>query len=162
MKRTVLIFTVLSFLTLPAMTIGQAQSDHSQHTMPPQGDHGAMEMGHTKSIMFGEQTVEGVKAMAHLNDVGAVMAQMGKKENYHFMVMFSDAKTGAAIEQGTVAVKITDPKTGQAGEALPLMGMGNHFGADVVLPGKGEYHFQVGSKLVDGSKRQFTFHHILK
>ena len=62
MKRTVLIFTVLSFLTLPAMTIGQTQSDHSQHMMPPQGDHGAMEMMRTKTIMLGEQTVEGVKA----------------------------------------------------------------------------------------------------
>jgi len=162
MKRTVLILTVLSFLTLPAMTIGQAQSDHSQHAMPSQGEHGSMEMGHTKSITLGEQTVEGVKAMAHLNDVGAVMAQMGKEENYHFMVMFTDAKTGTAIEQGTVAVKITDPKTGQTGEALPLMGMGNHFGADVVLSGKGEYHFQVGSKLADGSKRQFHFSHTIQ
>jgi hypothetical protein len=121
-----------------------------------------MEMVRTKTIMLGEQTVEGVKAKGLLNDVGAMMAQMGKKENYHFMVMFSDAKTGTAIEQGTVAVKITDPKTGQTGEAIPLMGMGNHFGADVVLPGKGEYHFQVGSKLADGSKRQFHFSHTIK
>jgi hypothetical protein len=91
-----------------------------------------------------------------------MMAQMGKKENYHFMVMFSDAKTGAALEQGAVAVKITDPKTGQAGEAIPLMGMGNHFGADVALPAQGEYHFQVGSKLADGSKRQFHFSYTIK
>ena len=42
------------------------------------------------------------------------------------------------------------------------MGMGNHFGADIVLPAKGEYQFQVGSKLADGSKRQFTFHYTLK
>jgi hypothetical protein len=162
MKRTVLFFTVLSFLTLPAMTIGQTQIDHSQHMMPPQVEQGTMEMVRTKTIMLGEQTVEGVKAKGLLNDVGAMMAQMGKKENYHFMVMFSDAKTGTAIEQGTVAVKITDPKTGQTGEAIPLMGMGNHFGADVVLPGKGEYHFQVGSKLADGSKRQFHFSHTIK
>ena len=83
-----------------------------------------MPMMSKQTIMLGEQTVEGVKGMAHLNDVGAVMAQMGKKENYHFMVMFSDAKTGAAIEQGTVAVKITDPKTGQTGEADPADGHG--------------------------------------
>ncbi|MDD2464309.1 MAG: hypothetical protein PHI97_09950 [Desulfobulbus sp.] len=162
MKRTVLFFTVLSFLTLPALTIGQTQSDHSQHMMPPQGEHGTMPMMNKQTIMLGEQTVEGVKGMAHLNDVGAVMAQVGKKENYHFMVMFSDAKTGAAIEQGTVAVKITDPKTGQTGEAIPLMGMGGHFGVDVSLLAKGEYQFQVGSKLADGSKRQFTFHYTLK
>ncbi|WP_319588278.1 hypothetical protein [uncultured Desulfobulbus sp.] len=163
MKRTVLLLTVLSFLTLPALAIGQTPSDHSQHAMPPpQGDHGTMPMMNKQTIMLGEQTIEGVKGMAHLNDVGAVMAQMGKKENYHFMVMFSDAKTGAAIEQGTVAVKITDPKTGQTGEAIPLMGMGGHFGVDVSLLAKGEYQFQVGSKLADGSKRQFTFHYTLK
>jgi len=162
MKRTVLLLTVLSFLTLPALTIGQTPSNHSQHAMPPQGEQGTMEMVRTKTIMLGEQTVEGVKAKGLLNDVGAVMAQMGKKENYHFMVMFSDAKTGTAIEQGTVAVKITDPKSGQTGEAIPLMGMGNHFGADIVLPGKGEYHFQVGSKLTDGSKRQFHFSHTIQ
>jgi hypothetical protein len=159
MKRTALFLTFFSFFTLPALSIAQVESDHSQHAMP---QHGAMEMTRTKTIMLGEGTVEGVKAKALLNDVGAMMAQMGKKENYHFMVMFSDAKTGAALEQGTVAVKITDPKSGQAGEAIPLMGMGNHFGADVALPVKGEYHFQVGSKLADGNTRQFHFSYTIK
>ena len=162
MKRTVLVFSFLSLVTLPTLAIGQTASDHSQHAMPSQGDHDAMPMMNKQTVMLGEQTVDGVNGMAHLNDVGAVMAQMGRKENYHFMVMFSDAKTGAAIDQGTVAVKITDPKTGQTGEAIPLMGMGEHFGADVALPDKGEYHFQVGSKLADGSKRQFTFHYTVK
>lgn len=78
------------------------------------------------------------------------------------MVMFNDAATGAAIEQGTVAVKIIDPKTGKAGGPIALMGMGNHFGADVALTEKGEYQFQVGTKLVDGNKRQFQFSHTIK
>jgi len=160
MKRTVIAFALCSFLTLP--TIATAQTDHSQHAMPPQAEQPAMPGIRTKSIMLGEQTVDGIKAMAHLNDVGAMMAQMGKKENYHFMVMFNDAKTGAAIEQGTVAVKITDPATGKTGEAIPLMGMGNHFGADVALPDKGEYQFQVGTKLADGTKRQFRFSYTIK
>ena len=159
MKRTLMIFAVLA---LPLAAVAQTNMDHSQHAMPQHGDHGSMPMARTKTIMLGEQTVEGVQGMAHLNDVGAVMAQMGKKENYHFMMMFSDAKTGAAIEQGTVAVKITGPQIGQAGEAIPLLGMGNHFGADITLPAKGEYHFQVGSKLADGSKRQFHFSYEVK
>lgn len=162
MKRLLIAFAVLSLLNISVTALVQAQSDHSQHAMPPQGQQGTMEKMRTKTFMLGEQTVEGVKGMAHLNDVGAVMAQMGKKENYHFMVMFSDATTGAAIEQGTVAVKIIDPQTGQAGEAIPLMGMGNHFGADVALPHKGEYQFQVGTKLADGTKRQFKFNHTVK
>ena len=49
MKRTLAAFFILSFLTLPAMTIGQAQTDHSQHTMPPQGEQGTMEMVRTKT-----------------------------------------------------------------------------------------------------------------
>ena len=162
MKRILIAFAVLSFLNVSATALDQAQSAHSQHTMPPHGEHGAMEKVRTKTIALGEQTVEGVKAKGLLNDVGAVMAQMGKKENYHFMVMFSDAATGAAIEQGTVAVKILDPQTGQTGEALPLMGMGNHFGADVALQAKGEYQFQVGTKLADGTKRQFHFSYMVK
>ena len=120
MKRILIAFAVLSLLNISATTLVQAQSDHSQHAMPPHGEHGAMEKMRTKTFMLGEQTVEGVKAKGLLNDVGAMMAQMGKKENYHFMVMFSDAATGAAIEQGTVAVKIVDPQTGQVGEALQI------------------------------------------
>lgn len=158
MKRTLIAYAILTTLTLPVTAPAQPPVDHSGHAM----DHGSMAMKPAETIMLGEQTVEGVKGMAHLNDVGAMMAKMGQKENYHFMIMFSDVKTGAAIEQGTVAVKIINPKTGQAGEAIALMGMGSHFGADIILPAKGEYHFQVGSKLTDGSKRQFSFQYTVQ
>lgn len=161
MKTTLLLLTCCSFLALPLAGVA-AEPDHSQHMMPSGGGHDATQMLHGNSIMLGEQTVDGIKAMAHLNDIGAVMAKMGKKENYHFMVMFSDATSGAAIDQGTVAVKITDPATGQSGTAVPLEGMGGHFGADVTLTAKGEYQFTVGSKLADGSKRQFTFQYTRK
>ncbi len=164
MKRGLSICAILSILTLPVgATLAQNTGDHGGHAMKEQqDDHGSMTKPRTKSIMVGEQTVEGVKAMVHLNDVGAMMAQMGMKENYHFMVMLNDATTGAAVEQGAVAVKITDPKTGKTGEAIPLMGMGGHFGADVILPVKGEYRFEVGSKLADGKKRQFTFQYTIQ
>ena len=163
MKRSFIAFAALALLTLPVAIGGaQSQTDHSQHMMPPHAGQAATQTMNPKSIMLGEQTVEGVKAMAHLNDVGAVMAKMGKKENYHFMVMFSDAKTGNAIDQGTVAVKITDPTTGQAGAAIALMGMGGHFGADVALMAKGEYQFTVGTKLADGGKRQYSFRYTVK
>lgn len=158
MKRTLIASAILALMTLPAAAPARAASDHTGHAM----DHGSMAMPPEATMMLGEQIVNGVKGMAHLNDVGAMMAQMGQKENYHFMIMFTDVKTGAAIKQGSVAVKIIDGKTGQAGEPIALMGMGNHFGADIVLPAKGEYHFQVGSKLTDGAKRQFTFHYTVK
>jgi hypothetical protein len=112
--------------------------------------------------MLGETAEQGVKAMAHLNDVGAMMAKMGKKENYHFMVMFADAASGAAISGGTVALRITSPGQEKAGETIALMGMGGHFGADVSLTAKGEYAFTVGSMLADGTKREFQFKYMMK
>jgi hypothetical protein len=42
------------------------------------------------------------------------------------------------------------------------MGMEGHFGADIVLPEKGEYHFKVGTKLADGQKREYHFHHTVE
>lgn len=163
MKRGLVTYAILSLLVLPPITSAGMTGDHgSMQMMEQHGDHGSMQMMNAQTIMLGEETVEGVKAMAHINDIGAMMTQMGKKENYHFMLMFNDATTGAAIAQGTVAVKITDPKTGQTGEAIPLMGMGGHFGADIILSGKGAYDFQVGSKLADGKTRQFHFHYTVK
>jgi hypothetical protein len=166
MKRRLFSWIFFAILTLPVIAPAQSHEDHDDQTMHHQGsqpmmehkgDHDAKQQHRTRSLMVGEQTIDGVKAMVHLNDVGAMMAEMGMRENYHFMIMFTDAATGQSVEQGTVAVKITEPKTGQPGEAIPLMGMGGHFGADVLLSAKGEYTFVVGSKLADGKKRQFTF-----
>lgn len=156
MKRGLIACAIFSLLTLPAgITLAENLNDH-----------GSMPMEQTKSIMLGEASADGVTGMAHLNDARDMMAKMGKKDNFHFMIMFSDVKTGAPINQGTVAVKIIDSKTGKAGEAIPLMGMGtganSHFGADVFLPAKGDYQFQVGSKLADGKKRQFTYNFTFK
>jgi len=159
MKRSLVSLMSCALLALP-MSLGAAEHEHGGHAMAG-GDHASMQMMSGDSIMLGEQSMEGVSAMAHLNDVGEVMAKMGKKENYHFMVMFSDAQSGDAINEGTVAVKITDP-AGQAGSPIPLMGMGGHFGADVALTVKGEYRFMLGTKLADGKKRQFEFAYTVK
>ena len=94
MKRTLITLTSLALLHLPLIAGAQNHSGHEQH-----GGHAAMEKARTQTIMLGEQTVDGVKCKAMVNDVGAAMAQMGMKENYHFMVMFSDAASGAAIEK---------------------------------------------------------------
>jgi hypothetical protein len=72
------------------------------------------------------------------------------------MVAFVDA-AGKPVTEGTVAVKIKNP-AGKEGKAIKLMGMEGHFGADIVLPEKGEYHFKVGTKLADGKKREYHFH----
>lgn len=118
-------------------------------------EHGGMAM-EGDMIMLGNSVEDGVKAMAHLKDVSEAMAEMGMKETHHFMVMFVDEATGEAINEGVVAVKVTDP-AGQEAEAVRLMGMQGHFGADVVLSQSGHYVFKVGTKLADGTKRTFEF-----
>lgn len=123
-------------------------------------DHGGMKMD-DNTFMLGEQSVEGVKAMAHLKDVQAAMAKMGMKETHHFAVMLADAKKGETIESGTVALKVVSP-SGKEGSAVKLMGMQGHFGADIALAEKGEYYFKVGTMLSDGQKRQFEFEYTVK
>jgi len=96
-----------------------------------------------------------------MKDVRASMTKMGMKTTHHFMVMFNDEKSGKPVESGKVAVKITGPD-GTVTGPMELMGMQGHFGADVILDKKGEYKFQIGSKLADGTSRQFEFKTILK
>jgi hypothetical protein len=165
MKPVLLVFALVALVFLPLQTNAQTKGGHGEHggmAAPAAAAPAMPGGGHSASIMLGETAEQGVKAMAHLNDVGAMMAKMGKKENYHFMVMFADAASGAAISGGTVALRITSPGQEKAGETIALMGMGGHFGADVSLTAKGEYAFTVGSMLADGTKREFQFKYMMK
>ena len=122
-------------------------------------DHGSMP-AMNGMMMLGNQTENGVTAMAHIKDIHEGMAKMGMDQTHHFMVMFTDTATGKPIAEGTVAVKIKDP-SGKVGKPIQLMGMnmgmGAGFGSDITLPAKGTYEFTVGTKLQDGKKRQFHF-----
>ena len=118
-------------------------------------DHQGMAMG-GKMIMLGTETVDGVKGMFHLNDVREQMAEHGMKQTHHIMVAFEGAD-GEAIESGMVAVKVEDPDE-KISEAIKLMGMEGHFGVDLTLDKKGMYHFKIGTKLADGTKRTYHMH----
>lgn len=132
--------------------------DHGKMAAMDHGEHGGMDMK-GDMVMLGDQTVDGVKAMAHLNDVKEAMAKVGMKETHHFMVAFVD-DSGEPITEGSVAVKIKDP-AGNESAPVRLMGMDGHFGADIVLqPGKHE--FMVGTKLPDGKTRQYHFENVVK
>lgn len=176
MKKTLVKILVAMFVVsvpVGAMAMSHDHGDHgkkemkiedsgkSDRKMDDHGDHGAMMMK-GDMVMLGDEVQDDVKGSAHLKDVGAAMAKMGMKENYHFMIMFMDAKSGKPIEEGTVAVKITGPSGKEIGAPVELMGMQGHFGADIVLADKGEYHFKVGTKLPDGKKRQYHFHYTVK
>lgn len=162
MKRfTTMMAALLVLSAAPAMAMHHEQGGHGGHgggaSMGSMEHAGMMDAG---TVMVGEQSVEGIKAMAHVRDVKAAMARMGMKETHHFMVNFV-GKDGKPITEGTVAVKIKSP-AGKEGEPIQLMGMQGHFGADIVLADKGAYEFKVGTKLPDGVSRQYEFKYEIK
>jgi hypothetical protein len=73
------------------------------------------------------------------------------------MVFFADEKSGNDIAGGQVALKVK----GKEAKPVKMMQMGTGFGADVSLE-EGMHTFEIGSKLEDGQKRQFSvmFHNM--
>lgn len=131
---------------------GGSSDSHSQHD--GMSSDGSM-------MIVGSMTSKGVKGLAHLKDVSETMAKMGMKTTHHFMIAFVDEVTGEQVESGVVALKVTDPDA-KVGETIELIGMDGHFGADIALDMEGEYHFRLGTKLADGKKRKYHFHHVIK
>lgn len=160
MSKTISAFLLAALVAaLPLAAAAQDHNGHGKkmdHDAHSHADHGA---AHDAMLLIGEQTVDGVEGMAHINDVRAAMAKMKMKETHHFIMMFMD-KDGA-IETGTAALKIVDP-SGTEGDAIRLVAMDGHFGADIALPAKGKYQFKVGTKLPDGKTRQYEFSYVLK
>jgi hypothetical protein len=108
--------------------------------------------------IVGSMSSKGVKGMAHIKDVKETMSKMGMKSTHHFMIAFVNEETGEQVEKGAVALKLTNPNA--KSETIEMIGMDGHFGADIVLDMKGEYHFKLGTKLEDGVKRRYHFHHV--
>lgn len=152
MKNLCTLFLATLFLAAMAASATAMQHDHSGHGQPAASGH----TGHQEMLMLGTVVQDGVRAVAHLNDVRAAMAKAGMKETHHFMIFFEEEGSGKKITTGTAAVKITGPDRKESGP-VALMGMDGHFGADIVLGGKGRYQFTVGSRLADGKTRQFEF-----
>lgn len=161
-------------LVLFSPSFAAAAMDNHEHGK--QGHEKAPEIDHHKDmknsshekmpsdgsmLIVGSMTSKGVKGMAHLKDVSKTMAEMGMSTTHHFMIAFVDEETGAQIEHGTVALKITNPDA-KVGETIELAGMDGHFGADVTLDMTGEYHFRLGTKLADGKKRKYHFHQVVE
>lgn len=152
-RIVVLVFGLLLLAPFHVLAAPTGEGSHDKMQGMESMGHGDEKVA-AGMIMLGEQVVDGVKGMAHFKDVKDAMAKMGMKETHHFMMMFRD-KDGKTITTGNVAVKIKGPD-GKEGPAIKLMGMEEHFGADVVLDKKGTYVFTVGTQLSDGAKRQFV------
>ncbi len=143
-----LITTTAAILALSFPFVVQAM-DHSGHAM----EH--------KSAAAHEEVVDGVKATFNVQTMADAMKDMGMempkgvKETHHISVSFKDAKSGKALTEGTVTIKVQNPdKTAQTKD---LMGMHGHFGADYELAKSGKYGVMCKFQLKDGKSRQAKF-----
>jgi hypothetical protein len=156
MKKIALIAT-FAFALWPPMPAISATNHETMSKM----EH----MEHMGGVAHAE-VVNGVKAtfkvtsMAdHLRSVGMAVPK-GLKETHHIAVEFKDARSGKALTQGEVKVKVQGPdKTEQTKD---LMGMAGHFGADFDLSRKGRYGVMCKFNLEDGKGRQARFWYEVK
>ncbi len=156
-KMTVLIAVVL------ALTVPMASFAAMEH-----GDHGSMDMGHGahQGDVAQEEVVNGVKAtfkvMSMKEHMKAMNLELPKdvKETHHIAIEFKDAKTGKALTEGVVKVKVQNPDKSE--QAKDLMGMQGHFGADFDLSKKGKYGVMSKFQLKDGKVRQSKFWYTVK
>ncbi len=148
MKKLVLMMAALLALAVPAAFA--ADQGHGDH-------HG--DVAH-------EEVVDGVKAtfkvMSMKEHMKAMKLEMpkGMKETHHVAVEFKDVKSGKALTEGEVRVKVQNPdKTDQTKD---LIGMQGHFGADFVMAKKGKYGVMSKFKLKDGKVRSSKFWYTVK
>ena len=131
-------------------------------------DHGSMKMDHGshQGDVAHEEVVNGVKAtfkvMSMKEHMKAMKMDLPKemKETHHIAVEFKDAKTGKALTEGEVTVKVQNPD--KSDQAKDLMGMQGHFGADFDLSKKGKYGVMSKFQLKDGKVRQSKFWYTVK
>jgi len=134
-------------------------------------DHGSMKMEHGEHMMdkgsvAHEEVVDGVKAtfkvMSMKEHMKAMKMEMPKemKETHHIMVEFKDAKSGKALTEGDVKVKVQNPD--KSDQTKDLMGMEGHFGADFDMSKKGKYGVMSKFQLEDGKTRSAKFWYTVK
>ncbi len=159
MKKLLIFALMLMLVPASAMAMkgmegmerGKKEMEHGKKMgMDKKMEHGGG-MGMKGVIMLQDDVVDGVKGAAHLMDMKNGKGQM-------LMLMFTDAKSGSMITDGSVAVKIEDPDE-HVSKAKKMKKSKGMFGTPVSFDKKGEYHFTVGTKLSDGEKRKFDFHY---
>lgn len=131
-------------------------------------DHGSMKMehGHDMGDVAHEEVVKGVKATfkvmsmkEHMKGMNMEMPK-GMKETHHIAAEFKDAKTGKALTEGEVKLKVQGPD--KAEQTKDLMAMQGHFGADFDISKKGKYGVMCKFKLKDGQVRSSKFWYTVK
>lgn len=157
MKKLILAVAAIVALSAP-MAFAADRSGHG-------GGHDMGHGGHQGDVAH-EEVVDGVKAtfkvMSMKDHMKAMNMEMPKemKETHHIAVEFKDAKSGKALTEGQVTVKLQTPdKTDQTKD---LMGMQGHFGADFDLSKKGKYGVMSKFQLKDGKVRSAKFWYTVK
>jgi hypothetical protein len=153
-----IIAVIAAALALSAPIAALAEHDMGNMNM----DHDMMKMGSAAH----EEVVDGVKATFKVLSMKEHMKGMkmempaGMKETHHIMVEFKDAKTGKALTDGEVKLKVMGPD--KKDQTKELMGMQGHFGADFDLSKKGKYGVMCKFKLKDGKIRTSKFWYTIK
>lgn len=154
MKKMTLLIAALFALAAPAASFA--------------AEHGGHDMGHGshQGDVAHEEVVQGVKATFKVMSMKEHMKAMdmempkGMKETHHIAVEFKDAKTGKALTEGKVTVKVQNPD--KSDQTKDLMGMQGHFGADFDLSKKGKYGVMSKFQLKDGKVRSARFWYTVK
>ena len=149
MKKMIVATAAIIALSAPAAFA--MEHDHSSHTSG---------MTHTGNTTH-EEVIDGVKATFSVQTMADAMKAMGMempkggKETHHISVSFKDVKSGKALTEGEVKVKVQGPD--KAEQTKDLMGMHGHFGADFDLSKKGKYGVMAKCLLKDGKVRTARF-----
>ena len=159
MKKLTVLVAALFALAAPITSFA---ADHTGH------GGGGHDMGHggPQGDVAHEEVVDGVKAtfkvMSMKEHMKAMNMEMpkGVKETHHIAVEFKDAKTGKALTEGDVKIKVQNPD--KSDQSKDLMGMQGHFGADFDLSKKGKYGVMCKFQLKDGKVRSAKFWYTVK
>lgn len=155
MKR---LFLTLAAILAIATPLVAAEKDHT--------GHGMNYLGNKASGMAHQEVVDGIKATFTVKTMKVAMKEMGMempagvKETHHISVSFNDMKTGKAVTDGEVKVKVQAPDKTEQTRDLPAMH--GHFGADFDLAKKGKYGVMCRFKLPDGKVRSAKFWYEVK
>jgi hypothetical protein len=158
MKKMTVLVAALFALAAPVASF--AAMDH--------GSMDGMDMGHGdhQGDVAHTEVVNGVKATFKVMGMKEHMKGMkmdmpaGMKETHHIAVNFVDVKTGKALTEGEVKVKVQNPD--KSFQTKDLMGMQGHFGADFDLSKRGKYGVMCKFQLKDGKGGSSKFWYTVK
>jgi hypothetical protein len=157
MRKIVLLISAILALSAPFAFA----ADHGEHG----GGHDMGHGGHQGDVAH-EEVIDGVKATFKVMSMKEHMKAMnmelpkGVKETHHIAVEFKDAKSGKALTEGEVKVKLQNPD--KSDQSKEMMGMQGHFGADFDLSKKGKYGVMSKFQLKDGKVRSAKFWYTVK